>query len=137
MTSRRAAFKRTACLACFLVGLAAAAAGCGGRHHPEDEPEADPNAPTPLTVQNNNWLDVVVYVYHDGVATRIATVTAASTGNYFLAPWMLGHSRLIRLIGHAVGANTSISTELIHVQAGQFVVWTLETDLSRSTVSVY
>ncbi|MGE5688344.1 MAG: hypothetical protein ACM34D_12725 [Gemmatimonadota bacterium] len=120
-----------------LLALAAGAAGCGGHHNVDDEPEADPNAPTPLTVTNNNWLDVVVYVYHDGEATRIATVTAATTANYFLAPWMLGHTRNIRLIGHAVGSNGNISTELIHIQPGQFIEWRLESDLSRSSVAVY
>ena len=120
-----------------LLSLAAGSAGCGGRHNVEDEPEADPNAPTPLTVTNNNWLDVVVYVFHDGEATRVATVTAATTANYFLPPWMLGHSRTIRLIGHAVGSNRNISTELIHIQPGQFIEWRLESDLSRSSVAVY
>ncbi len=132
-----AAVRQTGCVLSLLLSLAAGSAGCGGRHNVEDEPEADPNAPTPLTVTNNNWLDVVVYVFHDGEATRVATVTAATTANYFLPPWMLGHSRNIRLIGHAVGSNSNISTELIHIQPGQFIEWRLESDLSRSSVAVY
>jgi hypothetical protein len=132
-----AALRQTGCVLSLLLSLVAGSAGCGGRHNVEDEPDADPNAPTPLTVTNNNWLDVVVYVFHDGEATRVATVTAATTANYFLPPWMLGHSRTIRLIGHAVGSNGNISTELIHIQPGQFIEWRLESDLSRSSVAVY
>lgn len=119
-------------LASFSMG-----AGCGGHHNVEDEPDADPQAPTPLTVTNNNWLDAVIYIYHDGERTRVATVTAATTANFFLPFWMLGHSRTVRLIAHAVGSNSSISTESIHVQPGQFIEWRLESDLARSSVAVY
>jgi len=121
----------------FLAALVAGPVGCGGHHQVDEEPEADPLAPTPLTVTNNNWLDVVVYVYHDGETSRVATVTAAATANFFLPAWMLGHSRSIRLIGHGVGSSSSISTELIHVQPGQFIEWRLESDLARSSVAVY
>jgi hypothetical protein len=125
---------RQGAVAVALVALIAA--GCG-RHHVEDEPDTDPLAPTPLTVTNNNWLDVIVYIYHDGETSRVATVTGASTANYFLPAWMLGHSRSVRLFAHAVGSNSTISTELIHIQSGQFIEWRLESDLAQSAVSVY
>jgi len=128
---------RQAAVALALLGaIAAGAAGCGP-HRVEDEPDTDPLAPTPLTVTNNNWLDVIVYIYHDGETSRVATVTAASTSNYFLPAWMLGHSRSVRLFAHAVGSNSTISTELIHIQPGQFIEWRLESDLAQSAVSVY
>jgi hypothetical protein len=137
MTLPMTTLRQARCTLSLLVALVAGSVGCGGRHHVDEEPEADPNAPTPLTVTNNNWLDVVVYVYHDGEASRVATVTAASAANFFLPAWMLGHSRSIRLIGHPVGSHSSISTELIHVQPGQFIEWRLESDLARSSVAVY
>ena len=120
-----------------VASLVAGSAGCGGHHQVDDEPEADPSEPTPLTVTNNNWLDVVIYIYHDGETSRVATVTAATTANFFLPPWMLGHTRTVRLIGHGVGANGSIATELLHIQPGQFIEWHLESDLARSSVAVY
>jgi hypothetical protein len=120
-----------------LLGSLLLGAACGGHHNVDDEPDADPQAPTPLTVTNNNWLDAVIYIYHDGETTRVATVTAATTGNFFLPSWMLGHSRTVRLIAHAVGSNSSISTESIHVQPGQFIEWRLESELARSSVAVY
>jgi hypothetical protein len=130
------AYRRAGGLLTLAVAIAMMAAGCG-RHRVEDEPETDPNEPTPLTVTNNNWLDVVIYVYHDGETSRVAIVTAATTANYFLPAWMLGHSRSVRLIAHAVGSNSSISTDLIHIQPGQFIEWHLESDLARSSVAVY
>jgi hypothetical protein len=132
MTPLRRAGRTLALLALVTLG-----AGCGGHHRVEDEPEEDLDAPTPLTVTNNNWLDAVIYVFHDGETTRVATVTAASTANFFLPPWMLGHSRTVRLIAHAVGSNSTITTESIHIQPGQFIEWHLESDLARSSVAVY
>src|SRR5690348_8719747 len=124
-----------------VVGLIAAvgafSSGCGGRHNVEDEPEVDPQAPTELTVDNNHWLDVVVYVFHDGEFSRVGTVTAASSTSFDLPAWMVGQTRNIRLLGHPIGSNDGVRTELIHIQPGQFIEWRLESQLARSTVAVY
>jgi len=120
-----------------LAAVVALAGGCGGHHQVEDEPEADPQAPTPLTVDNNHWLDVVVYVFHDGEFSRVGTVTAASSTDFVLPSWMMGQSRNIRLLGHPIGSNDGVRTELIHIQPGQIIEWRLESQLARSTVAVY
>jgi hypothetical protein len=52
-----------------------ASSGCGGRHAAENDPAPDPEAPTSLTINNDNLLDAIVYVYHDGQASRVGTVT--------------------------------------------------------------
>lgn len=112
--------------------------GCA-RHQVEDdaEPEADLYAPTPLTVENNNWLDVVIFVFHDGELSRVGTVTAASSTNFFLPSWMIGQSRNIRLLADPIGSDASARTETLHIQPGQFIEWRLESQLARSTVAVY
>ena len=112
--------------------------GCA-RHQVEDdaEPEEDLYAPTPLTVENNNWLDVVIFVFHDGELSRVGTVTAASSTNFFLPSWMIGQSRNIRLLADPIGSDASARTETLHIQPGQFIEWRLESQLARSTVAVY
>jgi hypothetical protein len=121
-----------------LAAVAGLAAGCG-RHKVADDvdPEADPYAPTPLTVDNNHWLDIVIFVFHDGELSRVGTVTAASSTNFFLPNWMIGQSRNIRLLGDPIGSSESVRTETIHVQPGQFIEWRLESQLARSSVAVY
>ena len=137
MRSTVMALRRAGYRLCLLAGVTLLAAGCGGRHNVEDEPEVDPNAPTPLTIENAHWLDVVVYVFHDGEMSRVGTVTAASSSNFFLPAWMLGQSRNIRLAADPIGSTAGIGTELIHIQPGQFIEWRLESSLARSTVAVY
>src|SRR5262245_19043202 len=117
--------------------LAGGSAGSGGRHAVDDEPDPDPLAPTSLTVNNNNWLDIVIFVFHDGELSRAGTVTAASTVHFLLPAWMLGQSRSIRLVGHPIGAVGSINTELIHIKPGQFSEWRVESQLAMSSVAVY
>jgi hypothetical protein len=126
---------RTLVLLAVVAGLAM---GCA-RHAVDDDvdPEADRFAPTPLSVENNNWLDVVIFVYHDGELSRVGTVTAASSTNFFLPSWMIGESRNIRLLADPIGSDASARTETLHIQPGQFIEWRLESQLARSTVGVY
>jgi hypothetical protein len=135
----RTAIRRLSYATSLVAALALVASGCGGYQNVEDDaaPEADPLAPTPLTVDNNHWLDIVVFVFHDGELSRVGTVTAASSTNFFLPNWMIGQSRNIRLLADPIGSEDAVGTETIHIQPGQFIEWRLESQLARSTVAVY
>ncbi len=43
----------------------------------------------------------------------------------------------IQLFGDAIGNDTYARTDILVVQAGQYIEWTLETDLRRSSVGVF
>lgn len=88
-------------------------------------------------VENKHWLDVVVYVEHDGQRSRLGTVTAASTASFTLSPTMVGEIGEIQLIADPVGSAATATTGKLIVKPGTRVDWTIETDPSRSTVSVY
>ena len=90
-----------------------------------------------LTVTNHHWLDVTVFVEHDGQRTRIGTVTAASTQEFVVPIRVLGVSHQFRLLGAAIGSPELVRTETLTLQPGQFIEWTLEHDLRRSSVGVY
>lgn len=88
-------------------------------------------------VENKHWLDVVVYVEHDGQRSRLGTVTAASTTDFTLLPTLIGQTGAIQLIGDAVGSPGTVQTGTIVVRPGSRVTWTLQTNLARSDVAVY
>ncbi len=90
-----------------------------------------------LRVANHTNLDVVVYLVHDGVRTRVGTVTAASSTAFLLPVRALGRGREIRLFGDPIGGRDHAETESIVIQPGQRIEWTLEPELRRSTVAVY
>ena len=90
-----------------------------------------------LQVTNHNYLDVIVYVVHDGQRTRIGTVTGSSAQVFSLPPRLLGQAHEIQLLGDPIGSPDFAVTELLFVQPGQVIDWTLESDLRRSSVGVY
>ncbi len=90
-----------------------------------------------VTVNNNYRSDVTIYVIGDGQPVRVGTATAAATSNFDIASRLLGQGRQLRLRADPIGARNIHTSELIRVGPGQRVEWTLETDLSRSSVAVY
>ena len=97
----------------------------------------DPRGEFALSVINHHWLDVTIYVVHNGERTRVGTVTASSNERFILSGRLLGATREVYLSGHAVGSAELVRTEVLVVQAGQYIEWTLENPLRRSSVAVY
>lgn len=128
---------------CFaLAALLLGATGCSvfrRANNPEPAPAFDiPAGEFALRVTNHNYLDVAVYVVHGGQRTRVGTVTGSSSALFFLPDRLLGLGREIQLYGEAIGGGeASARTHTLIVQPGQYIDWTLETDLRRSSVGVY
>jgi len=118
-----------AATACFVFNRGRTAAPPSALDVPEGE--------VALSVTNHNYLDVVVYVLHDGLQTRVGTVTGSSSTVFFLPARLLGQGREIQLYGDAIGNDTYARTDILVVQPGQYIEWTLETDLRRSSVGVF
>lgn len=89
-----------------------------------------------LTLNNRHWLDINVFVMHDGEASRVTTVTASTSQSLILPLWMLGESKLVRIIAEPVGENDSYTTDLLRVDLGQSVELNLESVLSKSNYSI-
>jgi len=126
-----------------LLAVLLAAPACfvfnrGNKPGSPERPAFDvPEGEIALSVTNHNYLDVVVYVLHDGVQTRVGTVTGSSAAVFFLPARLLGQGREIRLLGDAIGNDAYARTDILIVQRGQYIEWTLETDLRRSSVGVF
>lgn len=116
-----------------ILGVAMVSLACPSRHRSEAEPVSD----IPLKITNRNWLDIVVYVVHGGQRTRIGTVTSASAHEFLLPARLLGQAHELALIGEAIGSNDVARTETLIIHSGQYIEWTLEIDLRRSSVGVY
>jgi hypothetical protein len=132
---------RSVAALCVLVATAA----CFFNRHRAESEHASATPPPPaasageiaLAVTNHNFLDVVVYVLHDGQQTRVGTVTGSSSATFYLPGRLLGQGRELQLLGHPIGGTDLASTETLVVQPGQYIEWTLETDLRRSSVGVF
>lgn len=121
-----------------LAALLALAPACWGHRTLARAAQAGaPAGEVALRVTNHNFLDVIVYVVHDGQRTRVGTVTGSSTQLFFLPQRLLGQGREIQLLGDPVGSTEVARTDILIVQPGQYIEWTLETDLRRSSVGVF
>jgi hypothetical protein len=123
-------------MAGLLAGLLLVAC-LGPRHKFEDDATPSPRADGfELTLNNHHWLDINVFVQHDGEASRVTTVTASSSQSLILPLWLLGDSKLVRIIAEPVGEQGSYTTDLLRVDPGQSVELNVESVLSRSNYSV-
>jgi hypothetical protein len=113
------------------------AINCGGHSGKAGGPAPASSSEVVLVVENHHWNDVVVSVLHDGVVDRVGLATAVKTSTFVLPTRRLGTAGIIRLQGHAVGAPDSQTTEAFPVQPGQEIQWTLESDLSHSSIAVH
>ena len=91
----------------------------------------------PILIINHHWLDVTIFVIHDGQRTRLGVAAGTAQTQMMLPSRLLGVGRNIQLYGDAIGSSERAITEVIVVQPGQFVEWLLESSLDRSTVGVY
>ncbi len=135
ITLERSSYTRSLAAAFALLVLAPACAR--HRHTATSSAVRVPEGEVALRVDNHHWLDVVIYVLHDGQRTRIGIVTATSSETFIFPARLLGQAREIQLLGDAIGEPGGIRTETLVIQPGQYIEWTLESDLRRSSVGVY
>src|SRR5207245_11208879 len=122
------------------VALLLAASGCFIFHRGKSDPRPGLDVPAgeiALNVTNHNYLDVVVYVVHDGQQTRVGMVTGSSAAAFFFPARLLGMGREVQLYGRAIGSDSFARTQPLIVQPGAYIERTLQTDLRRSSVGVY
>jgi hypothetical protein len=80
---------------------------------------------------------VTIYVIHDGQRTRLGVAGGTAETQMVLPSRLLGVGRDIQLYGDPIGSSEKAITEVLLVQPGQFIEWSLEWGLERSTVGVY
>jgi len=119
-------------LTTFAFLLAVAIPACRSRARTAVE---DPGSVT-VRIINSNRLDVVLYVVHDAYRERIGDVVSNSTRNFDLKLRRLGAGHDFTLLADPVGSLEPIRSDLVHAQDGQLIIWTLESDFSRSHLQI-
>ena len=96
-----------------------------------------PPVPVVLEVENHNWADVILYVVHDGVQTRLAQVAAAHTLSMEIPEHLQGQMGVIRIAARRIGGTDNYLSQAISLRGNTSVRFTIESSLSRSTVGVW
>ncbi len=121
------------------LGLVALLLGCAAKSEDNDQDvEPSPaNVEMALEVENHNWSDIVIYLVRGTAEDRLGMVGALNTKTFVFPFRKLGSGNDVRLRADPIGGPRSFVSENLLVQPGQWVKWTLESDLSRSFLAVY
>jgi hypothetical protein len=122
-----------------MLGLVALLLGCAGKSEDKDqevEPSRD-NAEVALEVENHGWSDIVIYLVRGTALDRLGMVGALNTKTFVFPYRKLGIGSDVRLRADPIGGPRSFTSENLQVQPGQWIKWTLESDLTRSFLAVY
>ena len=124
-------------LGVLLSVLLSAGPGCGFLSHRNPAPTSSLfRADVSVEVENHNWSDITIYLMTAGLPHRLGMVTALSNATFAFPSHRLNTSSSVRLRALPV-AGRPFTSEAILVQPGQAIMWTLETDLDTSSLSVY
>ena len=98
---------------------------------------SEPPPDVTLQVTNHNFLDVTIFVLHEGQRIRMGLATGSSSQSFTIPGRLVELTHEIALLGQAIGSTERVRTEILTVRPGQRIEWTLATELRRSIVGVY
>src|ERR671918_474899 len=101
------------------LGLVLLAVACGRAAKTGDEPA--PRAETAVKVENQNYLDMNVFVVRGGQRVRLGTVTGLSTQLFMLRPGMIGPAFDVQFEIHPIGGRGNSRSETISVHPGEVI----------------
>jgi hypothetical protein len=115
--------------------LAALTLGC--RHRGEPTVAPDPDTPVLVEIESHYQGDVVIYLLRGSARERLGMVSGLS-GAAFTFPYRrLGSSGSSRLLAYPIAGASAYASDPLYIQPGQSLKWTLEADLSRSSLVSY
>jgi len=125
----RASLRRFRAAAMLCVALAA----CSRNKGQEDfYPRAEP---IPVHVQNENFLDMNVFVVSSGVSRRLGLVTGNSAADFKIA-WSIINGQSIALTATPIGGRGSAGSGSLSVAPGQMIDFKIGSVLRQSTATV-
>jgi hypothetical protein len=103
--------------------LALLAGAC--HHGANPTTQSAPRAETAVRVDNQNFLDMDVFVVRSGQHIRLGTVPGLSTQLFMLRPEIVGSAAELQFAFHPIGGRANPRTETITVHAGDVIELTL------------
>jgi len=122
-----------------VLGLVGLLLGCGPRSEQadDDQPPPEHTAEVALEVENHGWSDIVISLVRGTAVERLGMVRGLKSETFVFPYRKLGVGTDVRLRAYPIGGPAAFTSENVLVQPGQWVKWTLESDLTRSFLAVY
>jgi hypothetical protein len=122
---------RASALACAALALAVIA--CSQSTRSAGPSGAAPASATTVIVENNNWLDMNVYVLRSGARLRLGTVPSIATRRFALPAGATIATNDVRLEADPIGSSRSFVSSPIPFIEGDDIIWRLENYLPLSS----
>lgn len=119
----------------FLWASAACTTSSGARHAPRGA-AIDAEKAT-LSVTNNNWSNVTVFLVRGGQRVRMGMVTTMRTARFVIPKVFLRAAGDVRILVDPIGSSDSFQSSGFHVRPGQEVEFVVQNHLATSSVSIW
>ncbi|HWN17575.1 MAG TPA: hypothetical protein VNO19_01555 [Gemmatimonadales bacterium] len=123
-------------LATLSLALAAVPA-CGLFSRRADADVSPASSEILLEVDSHHWSDIVIYLMNGTQSQRLGMVAGVSSSRFVVSYRQIATGGKVRLRADPVGGQRSFTSEDVVVQPRQSIRWTLESDLSRSSLAVF
>jgi hypothetical protein len=117
--------------AALLLAACAPSAMSGGGN-----PKAE-YTPATVSVENQNWSDVTVYLVQGSSRIRLGMVTSMGSASFRVPRGMEAYAGQLRLLADPVGSSHMFLSEAVQIRPGQRVALQLGNNLNVSFVSVW
>ncbi len=118
-------------------GLFVLLVACGVTSRTPDSSQPHPGGEISVEVESHHFSDIVIYLMNGSQSQRLGMVVGLSTASFVLPHRSLQRGGRLQLRAYPVGGPGSFTSEDLLVQPGQGIKWILESDLSRSSVTVH
>jgi hypothetical protein len=90
-----------------------------------------------VRVTNHNWNDMEVYAIRNGSRRTLGVVGAAQQATLLVSEDMLDTDGTLQLAARIQGRRDMIVMDPVRVPSGDYLDWSLENELGRSSVGYY
>jgi hypothetical protein len=124
---------RISILTVFSLGLASTVSAQEPPRTPKEKPNGEA---VTLEVQNNNFMDMHIYVMKDGFVRSLGVVTGLTTEELTIPEVLTLPGAEIQILAAPIGSRLSYLTDPIVVETGETVELMLQSELGMSTYSL-
>lgn len=112
------------------------AAGCSAAIGSSDPRGLDRERGATVTVTNDNFTDVRIYVTRSTMRFRLGTVPSMDVRRFTIPAAAVGGGASVRLVAHPVGIAAPHRTEAISITSSQVIRYRIKKEISNSYYSV-
>ena len=89
-----------------------------------------------VTVENRNFQDMNIFVIRGSSRVRLGMVVSMSTQTFRMRSEMM-RSTQVRLVADPIGVIETYESEILRIEPGDQIKWTLSASLTNSAIFVF